>query len=117
MFTVTHSQQQTLALASFARKLHSFVAGLDAVEPISLQGLACLVNTWHSPMQRNGFDSEADFALYLVARLCFPVRAQTGEFERLIEDPALSLPEKRYQLTAELAVVEGLSFGALEANV
>jgi hypothetical protein len=115
MLRIRDDQMQTIALRRFAERLNQFIQ--KSVAPprsISSGEVGEAVFQHHQFVTRCGFDSEADFALYLIARLCRLAPDEVEELDSSIRRRDLSTEEKRYRLSAELDEAGIMAFGALE---
>jgi hypothetical protein len=115
MLRITESQMQTMALERFAERLHEFMRDfVTTSRSISRSELRDEVFQRHPFVAQCGFDSEVNFALYLIMLLCLPERAAGGELKAFILRQDLSIDEKRYRLSADLDEAGIMAFGALE---
>ncbi len=103
-----------MALALFAGRLYSFMKkSVKTPAPVSRADLLHVIAANRASAREAGFDCEVDFAVYIIAALCFHERAASGEWADFISSLE-SVEEKRYRLSAQLDAAGFMKFGSLE---
>jgi hypothetical protein len=115
MFQVNGDQLVRMGLIRFSKRLSSFIQQfVQTPKPFSYEQVQQAVFTLYPNAHQAGFDSEVDMALYVIARFCFPNRA--NELDTFVANKTISVNERRYRLNADLAQLGFMEFGALEAD-
>lgn len=115
MFHIDGDQVARMGLIRFSKRLSAFMAEfVRGPRQASHEEVQQAVFTCYPNAYQAGFDSEADMGLYVISRFCFPSWAQ--EIDAFVADRTISVDERRYRLSADLARFGFMEFGALEAD-
>jgi hypothetical protein len=115
MLQFTQDRLTRLALTRFSEKLWELMRDrVRLPRAVSLEEVQEAVFFCEAQGRANGFASELDIGLYVIARFCFPEKARSGDLDRAMAGSSLSNDEKRYRLSAVLAEAGFMDFGGLE---